>query len=360
MNGMEGLEHVLRPLPTPAARPGEFVISAIGLEHGHIYGMVGSLLKAGATLKYVYDRDPAKAADFCRRYPQTRAARCEEEILADKQTQLVASAAITSERCPLGLRVMAADKDFFVDKGPMTTLDQLAQARRMTAETGRKYMGYYSERLSSEAATLAGYLVQAGEIGRVIHTEGFGPHRLSAPGRPAWFFDKARYGGILCDIGSHQIEQFLFFTGNEEATVASGRVDNYAHPETPELEDFGDCSLTGANGATGYCRVDWFTPDVLKAFGDGRTFLLGTEGYIELRKNVDIATDRGGDQLYLVNRRGERRIDCTGLTGAPFFSQLIRDCLERTETAMTQEHAFKAAELCLQAQAMADQQRNHP
>lgn len=355
MEGMEGLTHVLRPLPEPAARPGEFVISVIGLEHGHIYGMTGSLLKAGATLKYVYDRDPAKVADFCRHYPQVRAARCEEEILADSQTRLVASAAITSERCPLGLQVMAAGKDFFVDKGPMTTLAQLAEARRVAAETGRKYMVYYSERLSSEAATLAGYLVQAGEIGRVIHTEGFGPHRLSAPGRPAWFFDKAQYGGILCDIGSHQIEQFLFFTGNEEAEVVSGRVDNYAHPETPELEDFGDCALTGANGATGYCRVDWFTPDVLKAFGDGRTFLLGTEGYIELRKNVDITTDRGGNQLYLVNRRGERRIDATGLTGAPFFSQLIHDCMARTETAMTQEHAFKAAELCLRAQAMADQ-----
>ncbi len=357
MVGMEGLNHLLPPLPTPAARPGEFVFSVAGLEHGHIYGMTGSLLKAGATLKYVYDADPAKVADFCRRYPQARAARCEDEILADRQTRLVACAAVTSERCPLGLRVMAADKDFFVDKGPMTTLAQLAEARRTAQATGRKYMVYYSERLSSEAATLAGYLVQAGEIGRVIHTEGFGPHRLSAPSRPDWFFDKARYGGILCDIGSHQIEQFLFFTGNEEATVNAGRVDNYAHPETPELEDFGDCSLTGANGATGYCRVDWFTPDVLKVFGDGRTFLLGTEGYIELRKNVDITTDRGGNQLYLVNRRGERRIDATGLTGAPYFSQLIRDCLDRTEIAMTQAHAFKAAELCLQAQAMADQAR---
>ena len=41
------------------------------------------------------------------------------------------------------------------------------------------------------------------------------------------------------------------------------------------------------------------------------------------------------------------------MTGYPFFGQLILDCLNRTENAMTQEHAFKAAELCLTAQEKA-------
>lgn len=348
----DSLLSMLPEKPKPVVGPGEFVFSVIGMEHGHIYGMTKALLDAGATLKSAWDADPAKVAAFRRAYPQAQAAPCEAAILEDPEVRLVAGAAITSQRCALGIRVMRSGKDYFTDKAPFTTLDQLADARRAIAETGRKYMVNYSERLHSEVSTLAGYLVKAGEIGRVIHMEGFGPHRLG-DGRPDWFFDKSQYGGILCDIGSHQLEQFLYFTGEEDAVVQSGRIANYAHPEHPELDDFGDCSVTGKNGATGYFRVDWFTPDGLSTWGDGRIFVVGTEGYLEMRKNVDIATGQPGGMLYLVNRRGEQRINPAGLTGFPFYGQMILDCLNRTEHAMTQAHALKAAELSLQAQAMA-------
>lgn len=166
-------------------------------------------------------------------------------------------------------------------------------------------------------------------------------------------FPKDKYGGILCDIGSHQIEQFLFYTGNKDAKVLHSKVANYNHPDYPELEDYGDATLVGENGATQYFRVDWFTPDGLGTWGDGRTFILGTDGYIELRKYIDIARDSAGDHVYLVNKDGERRFDVNGQVGYPFFGELILDCLNRTEHAMTQEHAFKAAELCLKAQEMA-------
>lgn len=341
----------------PTVAPGEFVFSVTALEHGHINGMTKALIEAGATLKYVWDEDPQKLAAFLRAFPQARAARCEAEILDDADTRLVAAAAVTSERCALGLRVMDAGKDYFTDKAPLTTLAQLAQARQKAADTGRKYMVYFSERLHSEASVLAGAMIAQGEVGQVIHVEGMGPHRLGT-GRPDWFFRKAQYGGILCDIGSHQIEQFMAFTGEEDACIDRSRTGNYAHPETPELEDFGDCMLTGAHGATGYFRVDWFTPDGLRTWGDGRTLIVGTKGYIELRKYIDIASEKtGGNHVLLVNQQGERRFDATGITGYPFFGQLLLDCLNRTEHAMTQAHAFKAAELCLQAQMQALQVR---
>lgn len=341
----------------PTVGPGEFVFSVTGLEHGHINGMTKALMEAGATLKYVWDADPDKMAAFLRAFPQAKAARCEAEILQDAQTRLVAAAAVTSERCALGLRVMAAGKDYFTDKAPFTTLEQLAMARQAVRQTGRKYMVYFSERLHSEASVLAKAMIDAGEIGRVIHTEGMGPHRLGT-GRPDWFFQKEKYGGILCDIGSHQIEQFLTFAGEEDAQIARSRIGNYAHPDTPELDDFGDCMLTGAAGATGYFRVDWFTPDGLRTWGDGRVLIVGTKGFIELRKNIDIAAEKtGGNHVLLVNQQGERRFNATGATGYPFFGELLLDCLNRTEHAMTQAHAFKAAELCLQAQAQAVQVR---
>ncbi len=349
-----GMNYAPQGKPNPVVKPGQFVFAACALDHGHIYGMCNGLIEAGATLKYVYDPDPAKVQAFCRQYPGVRAASCEEEILCDPQVRLVAGAAVTSERCALGLRVMEAGKDYFTDKAPLTTLAQLEAAKAKVRETGRKYMVYYSERLHVESAVFAGQLVRQGAIGRVIQATGLGPHRIGPPAeRPAWFFQKEKYGGILCDIGSHQIEQFLYYTGAGDAAVVRSQIANYNHPAYPELDDFGDALLVADNGASGYFRVDWFTPDGLRTWGDGRLFLLGTEGYIELRKYVDVGGPGQGDHVLLVNGEKETRFDVAGKVGFPFFGQLILDCLNRTENAMTQEHAFKAAELCVKAQMQA-------
>lgn len=354
MNVSDGMNYAPKGKPAPVVKPGEFIFSAAHLDHGHIYGMTNGLLEAGGTLKYVYDPDPNKVAQFVKTYPQVQVALSEEQVLEDRETHMVCGAHITSERGPFGLRVMAAGKDYFTDKAPFTTMAQLNAAKEMVKKTGRKYMVYYSERLHCECAILAGYMIDQGEIGQVIHVEGFGPHRLGAPGRPAWFFEKEKYGGILCDIGSHQIEQYLHFAGEEEAEVTYSRIGNYANPQYPELDDFGDCNIVGAKGTTNYFRVDWFTPDGLRTWGDGRTIILGTKGYIEIRKYVNLGTDmQGGDHVFLANGSGEKYINAHGVTGCPFFGELILDSLNRTEKAMTQHHAFKAAELCLIAQEKA-------
>ena len=351
MNVSDGMTYAPKGKPQPVVKPGEFVFSALRLDHGHIYGMCNGLTEAGGTLKYVWDPDEKKVAAFLKAFPQARPARSEEEALSDPETHLIAGAAVTSERCALGLRAMDAGKDYFTDKAPFTTLDQLASAREAVSRTGRKYMVYYGERLHDEGSVLAGYLVEAGEIGKVIAVTGFGPHRLGAPGRPAWFFEREKYGGILCDIGSHQIEQFLFYGNEEDAVVNGSRIANFAHPEYPELEDYGDVTLTGKNGTASFFRLDWFTPDGLRTWGDGRMFIQGTEGFIEIRKYVNLASDQpGGGHVFLVNGQGERYMNAVGVTGYPFFGKLILDCLNRTEEAMTQAHAFKAAELCLVAQ----------
>ncbi|TVR44630.1 MAG: gfo/Idh/MocA family oxidoreductase [Planctomycetota bacterium] len=334
--------------------PGEFRFAAMALDHGHIYGQCNGLTEAGADLVAVYDPDPAKVEAFRLKYPQARAVRDEREILEDDSIQMVAAAAIPNRRGPLGCRVMDHGKHYFTDKCPFTTLEQLAQAQQVVAATGKKYAVYFSERLHVESAMHAGDLIDQGAIGRPIQVIGLGPHRLSKASRPDWFFRKEEYGGILCDIGSHQIEQFLHYTGNADATIQASKVGNFHNPDVPELEDFGDLTLIGANGASGYHRVDWFTPDGLRTWGDGRTLILGTEGYIELRKYLDVGVSSEGDWVILVNGDGEHRYSVAGKVGFPFFGRLIRDCLDGTEIAMTQQHAFKAAELCLIAQARAE------
>jgi predicted dehydrogenase len=353
MQKSDGMNYAPQGKPSPVVQSGEFVFAAAHLDHGHIHGQCNGLAEAGGSLKWIYDPDSAKVDAMRQRFPEAKAARSLDEILDDPEVKLVAAAAIPNLRGPLGCRVMRAGKDYFTDKTPFTKLEQLAEAKQVVAETGRKYMVYYSERLHVESAMFAGELVQQGAIGRVVQVLGLGPHRLSKASRPDWFFAKEQYGGILCDIGSHQIEQFLHYTGAKDATVTNAAVGNFNNPDKPELEDFGEASLVADNGASNYFRVDWFTPNGLRTWGDGRMIILGTDGYIELRKYIDVARDPQGDNLYLVNQEGERHMQLSGKVGYKFFGQLILDCLHRTEHAMTQAHAFKAAELCIKAQLAA-------
>ncbi len=354
MNTSDGMNYAPVGKASPVVKPGEFVFAAVGLDHGHIYGMCNGLVEAGGTLKWVYDPDPTKAESFKKQYPQVTIARSEDEVLLDPEVLLVAGACVTSERCALGLRVMAAGKDYFTDKAPLTTLEQLAAAKELCAKTGKKYAVYYSERLHCETAIFAGQLIEEGAIGRVLQVIGMGPHRVGNPAnRPDWFFKKEKYGGILCDIGSHQIEQILFYTGAKDASIVRSQIANYNHPDYPELDDFGDATLVTDNGSTGYFRVDWFTPDGLQMWGDGRSFILGTEGYIEQRKYMNIGVPDSPAHLFLANGKGEKHFHVHGQVGFPYFGALVLDCLNRTENAMTQEHAFKAAELCVKAQLQA-------
>jgi predicted dehydrogenase len=348
-----GMNYAPRGKPHPVVKPGEFPIAAVRLDHGHIYGICNGLTEAGATIKWVYDPDPKKVAAFRAQFPQAQPARSLAQVLADPEIKLVAAAAVTSERGPLGCEVMAAGKDYFTDKAPFTTLEQLAQAKAVVASTGRKFFVYYSERLHNEAGMFATDLMAQGVIGRVIQVVSLAPHRLSKASRPAWFFERDKFGGILCDIGSHQFEQFLTYTAATDATVSHAVIANFDNPDHPQFEDFGEACLVGNTQALNYVRVDWFTPDGLSTWGDGRTFILGTKGTIELRKYVDVARDDTTDHVYITDEKGEHRLDVAGKVGYRFFGQFILDCLNRTENAMTQAHAFKAAELSLIAQAQA-------
>lgn len=346
MNVYELLNGIKKP--EPAVSGEEFCFAAVGLDHGHIGGMCSGLVQAGAKLLYVCDSDENKARELAAKYGAEVASSL-DEICADKRVKMVASAAVPSDRGPLGCEVMRRGLDYFVDKAPFTTLGQLVAAEKTVKETGKRYFVYYSERLHSECSIFAGYLLENDFIGDVVNIIGTGPHTINAPTRPEWFFDRKRYGGILCDIGSHQAEQFLYYSGSDRARVDDSSIGNFRYNEYPELDDFGDMHLTAANGVTGYHRVDWLSPHGLKSWGDGRCVIEGTKGYIEMRKNIDL-TVGGGNILYLVNDDGEFRIDAGGKVGAPFFRDMILDCLDGTENAMTQSHIFAAARVSLIAQ----------
>ncbi|MFK7858359.1 MAG: Gfo/Idh/MocA family protein [Granulosicoccus sp.] len=327
--------------------------AAIGIDHRHIYGMAQNLIDVGAEFAGFYsETDPEPLAGLLKRFPDVPRASSPDIVLDDESIELVLLAGIPSERAAWAVSAMHAGKDVLSDKPACTTLEQLDDVRSCVEKTGRIWSIDFSERFEVPSVTRATELIAEGAIGQVVQTVGLGPHRLNRATRPDWFFDKEAYGGILTDIASHQIDQFLFFTRSDDAEIVMANVGNYANQGDPGLQDFGELALRSSTGH-GYIRVDWYTPDGLPTWGDGRLTILGTEGYIELRKYVDVCGEEGTDHLILVNGKRCEKINASD-AGLPYFLNLVNDIRDRTETAMSQKHAFKVCELALRAQQLAE------
>ena len=351
-------EEVLSP---QADQPSGYHIqfAVCGMSHDHIYGMIDAVQRGGGELVAAWGGEEDKLATFAKRFPNVKIVKTQEEIVEDPNIQLVLSSQIANERAPLGVRVMKHGKDFLSDKPGITTLAQLAEVRGTIAATHRIYGIMYSERLEVKAAVYAGQLIQQGAIGKVIQTINIAPHQIvqghgdagGGSGRPEWFWNPDQYGGILCDIGSHHVDQFLFYTGSKQAEVAESQIANVRHPNRPRFQDFGDMVLRGDRGL-GYVRLDWFTPDGLGTWGDGRLFILGTDGYMELRKYANVAVSKQGNNLFIVDNKQARFIDCNNMV-LPFGPQFVADIVNRTHVAQDQEQCLLAAELVIKAQSTA-------
>lgn len=328
-------------------------IGILGIDHAHIHGMLGHMLAQGCTAKYWWTQgSPNTQAAFEAAFPQLQKVSDKRQIIEDPDIDIVLISAIPADRAGLAIEAMQAGKDVMVDKPGCTTFEQLENLRATVEKTGRIWSVNFSERFEVRSVAKAEQLVAEGAIGKVIQTLGTGPHRQGLAGRPEWFFRREAYGGILVDIGSHQIDQFLHFTGSEEVTIAHALVENSTLQAYPEIQDFGEIVLKGDRGH-GYIRVDWFTPDALPVWGDGRLTILGDEGYIELRKYIDIGNGNLENQLVLANHKTVQYIDCRQQE-LPYFPRLCADIVERTQTAVTQQHSFKVMELALEAQKKAE------
>jgi predicted dehydrogenase len=344
--------------PHQGSRPIRF--AAVGLDHAHIFGQIVGLLGQGSQLVGLSSKDPdaAVAQEVRRRWPEAEWSDDARGLLSDPSIDLIVTAAVPDQRAAIALEALQNGKDVVADKPGCVTLDQLDEIEKAVAQSGRFWSVTFSERFEVRSAVKAGELVREGRIGRVVQTLGLGPHRegdrahlAGGGGRPEWFYDRDRFGGILTDIASHQIDQFLWFTGSEDAEVVSSTVANYTHPESPKMQDFGEVTLRSEE-AHGYVRVDWYTPQGLPTWGDGRLVILGTEGYIELRKYVDVAGRPGRDHLFVVDGTSTECIECSDVE-LSYYPDLVHDVINRTETACPQRHTFTAMRLAIQAQQSA-------
>jgi predicted dehydrogenase len=325
------------------------------MSHDHMYNLVAAVQRGGGELVAAWGGEEDKLAAFKKRFPGVKIAKAQDEILDDPSVQLVLSSQIANERAALGVRAMERGKDYLADKPGITTLEQLAEVRRTIAETKRIYAIYYGL-LEEKAAVYAGTLIQQGAMGKVIQTINIAPHQIvqgrgdagGGSGRPEWFWNPDQFGGILCDLGSHQADQFLFYTGSKQAEIVESQMANVRHPNHPRFQDFGDMVLRGDRGL-GYARVDWFSPKGLGTWGDGRVFILGTDGYIEVRGDTDVGVKSQGNNLFIVDSKQPRYIDCSNVP-LPFGPQLVADIVNRTHLAQDQERCLLAAELVIKAQ----------
>jgi predicted dehydrogenase len=334
--------------------------AAVGLDHAHAFGQIAGLLDQGCQLVGLSSDDPAAAITQAvrDRWPDVAWVDDSRSLLTDPSLDLIVTAAVPDRRSAIAVEALTNGKDVVADKPGCITLDQLDEIEKAVAQSGRFWSVTFSERFEVRCAIKAGQLVREGRIGQVVQTLGLGPHRegdrahlAGGQGRPVWFYDRHRTGGILTDIASHQIDQFLWFTDSKEAEVVSSTVANYTHPESPKMQDFGEVTLRSAN-AHGYVRVDWYTPQGLPTWGDGRLVILGTEGYIELRKYVDVAGRPGRDHLFLVDEAGTEYVDCSDVR-LSYYPDLVRDVVDRTETAGPQRHTFEVMRLAIEAQQSA-------
>jgi predicted dehydrogenase len=350
------IEDAVGPSQSEEAPKYHIKFAVCGMSHDHIYGMVGAVQRGGGELVAAWGGEEDKLAAFKKRFPDVKMVKTQDEIINDASIQLVLSSQIANERAPLGIKVMKHGKDYLSDKPGITTLEQLDDVRKTIAETKRIYAIMYSERLEVKAAVYAGKLVQQGAIGKVIQTINIAPHQIiqghgdagGGGGRPEWFWNPDQYGGILSDIGSHQVDQFLFYTGSKQAEVVESQIANVRHPNRPRFQDFGDMVLRGDRGL-GYVRLDWFTPDGLGTWGDGRLFILGTDGYMEVRKYIDVAVKKQGNNLFVVDNKEARYIDCNQMP-LPFGPEFVADIVNRTHVAQDQAQCLLAAELVIKAQ----------
>jgi predicted dehydrogenase len=307
-------------------------VAVFGTDHPHVVELTQRLAAAGADLRAIVATDDAIGPWLTSQY---RDARTSEPLAAD--IDIVVTAAVPSERAQIAIDAMRAGKDVVLDKPGVTSVAQLDAVRDAQRETGRRYLVVFGERLGTPAMMCAHRLVTHGRIGDVVHTVGLGPHKLNLKHRPQWFFDPGRYGGILVDIGSHQVDQFLAFTGADRADVVAATTRS--HPEHAGLQTFGEMLLHAPDGRTGYASVDYFTPKGLGAWGDVRFSVVGTRGTLEARMIDHSVLVVDEQTTETIDARDERVV---------WAQQFIAG-----EMPVDQAHVFAVHDTCLRAQASA-------
>jgi len=327
-------------------------LALAGADHNHLYEIIDRLVKAGA--EAVAHTAEGQFFEHYSGWQAESVERSYDDILADDSIDLIVTAAIPNRRASIALAAIEAGKHVVSDKPGLTTMDQLdAVCSAVAGRPGRPWTVLFTERFENRAINEAVRLARSGAVGTVVHVVGAGPHTMWAKRRPDWFWDPDATGGILVDVGSHQVDQFVSITGAAAAdvSVVSSMVGNVASSDHPAMQDIGSMTLA-AGAVVGDHRLDYLTARGLGTWGDCRLMIVGTDGTIEARANVDVAGADGAEHLIVVDAGGTRRIDISGVV-VDWAELALADVADGGERLMTQQHAIDVTDVCLRAQAAA-------
>ncbi|MFZ4519765.1 MAG: Gfo/Idh/MocA family protein [Microthrixaceae bacterium] len=328
-------------------------IGVVGIEHLHLFELVGGLLDAGAELRCHAGEGDSLLDTFEAWQPSSRRCRA-EDVLADPSVDLVVVAGVPRDRAAVALAALVSGRAVLSDKPGATTPAQLDELRAAADAGGGRWWVLFSERFGVPAVEEAVRLARVGAVGEVVHVQGAAPHRGSLGLRPDWFFDRDRTGGILVDLGSHQADQFLAVTGAGErgvpVEVVSAATGNVAAPAYPGFEDVGEMVLA-AGSVRGHHRVDYLEADGFPTWGDVRLVVTGTAGRLEVRTEVAEDGTAGSVGLWCCDHDGIRRTEVAG--SADWAERLLADLADGGERLMTRDHPFLVTELTLRAAAAA-------
>jgi predicted dehydrogenase len=327
--------------------------AVIGLSHVHIVAMTHALLNVpGVSCGGFAPEETPIAKGFAGLY-RDLPHRSRDELLGDPSIDLILCADVYGHRASVLLAALEAGKHVFVDKPAVTTLDELEAVERAVKVSGKLVFVYFGERLGNPLCVKARQLLSEGRIGRPVNFIGLGPHKLSIEHRPPWMFDPRLYGGILNDIAVHQVELFCWLTRQKIVGFRS-RVGNFATPQYPAFEDFGDVSFEGDGGTAGYARVDWLSPDALPTWGDIRQFLVGTEGTMEIRSTINLGSQDPKPVLLLTTRSGAPEQIGVSDVDTAWAPQLVADIRDGVNRLTPHEETFAALRTVLLMQQRAE------
>ena len=340
---------MLSSTPLPPA------FAVVGARHSHILGQAQALADAGACAAMIWEPDDRAYAAFARAFPDVERVHDLDVILCADAIGFVTAAPIAAERAWLGIQCLEAGKDYLVDKPGVLTRFELEAVQHACERTGRRFIVWFHERLSSPATLAALDLVHAGTIGDLVGCTILAPHQLRPSERPDWFWAPEFAGDIIVDLGSHHFDLLLEATGNAPLEVTSAVADCVHFSEHDGFLDLATVTVVGPNfQAT--IHLDWLSPDTLGTWGAGRIFFRGTRGYLEVRREIDLAGRPGSNHLLWVNESGSHREQWDGRT-LRFASDYLADLASGAHTAIDPDRWRQASRLALDASELATTHR---
>lgn len=297
--------------------------SIIGCEHEHISIFIEEMLELGHECAGIYEAEnKALLESVAEKYNLPIAE--DKEMLLSNNVDMVGSSAINNQKIDIIELCEERGKHIMVDKPAVTNREDYKRLQAVI-DRGQIEVGMLlTERYRPAFSTLKRYIDEQ-RLGKIINIGIRKPHKLKPSTRPAWHFSKEQGGGIVIDLFVHDFDLLRWLTG-DEIRGFDGMVTKNMLPEYPTFYDAAAVQVLLKDNTIAQLYADWHTPEASKTYGDGRIFVVGTEGYAELRLSGDPLITDETLMLFVTHEKEYERVELDTLQAT-----ISEDFLQRIE-----------------------------